>query len=233
VFDDAEALARAVSEAFVASAAESIERRGEFRVALSGGRTPGRAYEILGRLPRGRVDWARVAVLFADERAVAPDDPESNYRLVRETLIDPAGIEADRVHRLRGEADDLDAAAREAEPDFERPLDLLLLGIGPDAHIASIFPGSPTIGDRGRRVVAVHDSPKPPPRRLTITPRVIEEARRVWVLATGREKGGAVAAALEGEVGSLLVPAKLAGLAHRSEWYLDRDAAAELQQAAE
>jgi len=167
------------------------------RFAVPGGRSAAAVFDALIALPRAeRPDWSRVDLLFADERAVAPDDPESNYRLAREHLIEPANLPASHVHRLRGEALDLERAAREAELDFEPPVDVLLLGVGEDGHVASIFPESPLVRERERRVVVVEESPKPPPRRLTITPRVIEEARVKIVLAEGEAKRDAVQRAL-------------------------------------
>jgi 6-phosphogluconolactonase len=122
--------------------------------------------------------------------------------------------------------DDLEAAAREYEPWFAEPVDLLLLGIGEDGHTASLFPGSRLIAERARRVGAVFDSPKPPARRLTITPRVLDEARAVLMLATGADKVGAVTKALAPEGASADCPARLA---RGGDWLLDRAAAAGLR----
>lgn len=221
--DDAEAVARAAAEAWVAAANQDRDRA-RFRVGVSGGTTPRRLYELVsgsGFAPR--FETARLEVLFADERGVPSDHPDSNYAMVRATLLEPLGISSEQVHRMRGEAPDLDAAAREYDSRLETPLDLLVLGIGEDGHTASLFPGSRALEERVRRVVAIGDSPKPPPRRITITPRVLDEARRVWVLATGDSKSRAVSLALEGTPGA--VPASLA---RRGDWYLDRAAAREL-----
>ena len=220
VFEGAELLARAAAARIAETAASTIAAHGRFRIALSGGTTPRRLYQILGGPEyRERVLWARVEILFADERAVPPDDPESNYRLVRESLVEPAGILETRVRRMRGDEADLERAAWEYETALEERLDLVLLGIGEDGHTASLFPGSPALGEIERRVVAVV-APKPPPLRLTITPRVIREAAELLVLASGAGKAEAVALALEGPEHA--VPA---GLARHGNWYLDRDAA--------
>src|SRR5205814_1562451 len=110
----------------------------------SGGRTPVPLYRALaGADLRERIEWSRVRIWFADERAVAPEDPASNFRLARETLIDPLRIPPTHVHRMKGEYADLTAAVEEYESHLVEPIDLLVLGVGEDGHIASLFPGSP------------------------------------------------------------------------------------------
>ena len=220
VFDDADALAAAAADAVLDAAADA---GAGFRLGLSGGETPRRLYGLLAREPRRTALLAsRPVILFADERAVPPDDAASNYRLVRQTLLDPCGIAEADVHRMRGEAADLEQAALDYESAVAEPIDLLILGIGPDGHTASIFPGSAAARERQRRVVAVENSPKPPPRRLTITPRVIREAKRILVLATGTDKAEAVAKALDAATDQVQLPARLLRHAH---WFLDRAAA--------
>jgi len=181
------------------------------RLAVPGGRSAAAVFDALMELaPDERPDWTRLELLFADERAVPPEDPESNYRLVRERLIEPARLSKAQVRRLRGEDPDLEHAALAAEADFDAPLDVLLLGVGEDGHVASLFPGSPLVSERTRRVAAVLDSPKPPPGRLTITPRVIEEARTVVVVAEGESKRSAVQRALADLGSPEQTPARLA-----------------------
>ena len=223
VFDSAAALAEAAAALIASHAAAALASGAGFRLGLSGGRTPAAAYRILGAggAP-DRVDWSRVEILFADERDAPPTEPESNYWEVKKLFLEPAGVSPERVRRMKADASDLEAAASAYEPFLTEPLDLLVLGVGEDAHTASLFPGSPLIHERVRRVAAVHDSPKPPPRRMTITPRVIHEARHVLVLATGEAKAEAVARALEDRADPAAVPAALA--AHGT-WYLDREAA--------
>lgn len=193
------------------------------RIGLSGGRTPAEVYRRLGLLS-GPFDWSAPTFFFADERDAPPSEPESNYWMARKLWFEPAGVPPEHVHRMKADAADLEAAAADYDALLEEPLDLLLLGIGEDGHTASLFPGSRWLDERVRRVVPVHDSPKPPPRRLTITPRVIEEAREVLVLAAGAPKARAVAAALaeQGEVSR--TPARLA---RGRTWLIDEDAAAE------
>ena len=203
--------------------ASAIAERGRFRLGLSGGRTPASLYRRLAA--DRRVNWSLVQIFFSDERAVPPEHPDSNFRMARECLIDPAGIPPPNVHRMKGEYPDLEVAVVEYEAHFDRPLDLLILGVGEDGHTASIFPGSPLAEERVRRVAAVEDAPRPPPRRLTLTARALLEAAEVMVLATGAGKAAAVAAALEGEGTVREVPARLA---RDRLWYLDRAAAAKL-----
>jgi len=218
VLEDVESLARAVADVVVGAAASSIAARGVFRVALSGGTTPQPLYELLaGPDDRDRLDWAHVEVLFADERAVPPDHPDSNFRMVREKLLQT--VRPGSVHRMKGEASDLEAAAREYDTLVRDPIDLVILGVGEDGHTASLFPGSPALRELERRVIAV-TGPKPPARRLTISPRALEEARQVVVMASGANKARAVADALEGPRGR--VPA---ALVREREWYVDRAAA--------
>ena len=223
VYEDAEELARAVADVVVRAAAESIAAREGFRLAVPGGRTPARLYALLASDGyREKIDWSRVTILFADERAVSPAHPDSNYRLVRAALIGPAGIPEENVHRMRGEVSGLKAEAHDYEAFLVEPIDLLLLGVGSDGHIASIIPGTAVAEEKIRRVVAVTNSPKPPPSRLTLTPRAIREAREVAVMVSGPDKAAVVAQALTGEGKPSLVPARWV---RDRDWYLDRKAA--------
>ena len=154
-------------------------------VALTGGSA---AKLVHPPLARAGVDWARVTLFFGDERAVPPDHADSNFRLARETLLDAAGVPAARVHRMRGEAADLAAAAREYEALLPPALDIVLLGMGPDGHVCSLFPGHALLGERARLVGVVEDSPKPPPRRLSLTMPALAAAREVWFVLAGADK---------------------------------------------
>jgi 6-phosphogluconolactonase len=199
------------------------EQRGVAHLALSGGSTPARTYELLAS---ALDSWDGVEIWFADERCVGPEDAESNYRLAAETLLRPAAIDPERVHRMVGELGPdegargyADALARSsavpgssaaapvagASPGEPVPaavpalpvLDLVALGIGPDGHVASLFPGASTL-DAGERALClgVHDSPKPPPQRITLSLAVLRAARRCLLLATGAGKADAISAAL-------------------------------------
>jgi 6-phosphogluconolactonase len=177
-------------------AAAAIAARGRFRVALAGGSTPRALYP---RLTDG-IDWPRVEVFFGDERAVPPDDPQSNYRMARETLLARVPLPAAAVHRWRAEAADLDAAARDYEQALcagARPpwLDLALLGLGPDGHTASLFPGTAALAEETRLAVPV-DLPAVGGRRLTLTYPALRGAGAVVFLVAGAEKAPALADAL-------------------------------------
>ncbi len=205
----------------LAEAAESTE--GSVSLAVAGGSTPRPVYRWLAEA--GGVPWDRVEIFFGDERCVPPDDPESNYRMVRETLLEPAGIAAERVHRMEAERADRDAAAAEYAALLPERLSVLLLGIGEEGHTLSLFPGSPALEERERRVVPV-TTPKPPPERLTLTPPVVERAIRIFVLARGGQKAEAVARALEGPLDIDACPIQLA---REGEWLLDPAAAARVK----
>lgn len=191
----------------------------DLSLALSGGSTPGPIYEALADLPG--IPWERIRIYFADERAVPPDDKASNYRLVRRALIDRAPIPARSVHRMEAERPDLDAAGESYERRLPPRLDVLVLGIGEDGHTASLFPGSPILEERVRRVAPAR-SPSPPTERLTITPPVIGSAGRIFLFARGRAKAGAVREALLGAADVSLCPARLA---RHGTWVLDTEAA--------
>ncbi len=196
-------------------------------LSLAGGTTPRASYERLAALVD---DWEGVELWLGDERLVPPDDPESNYRLVAETLL-PGGAHAHAVP-TGGSAEEAASAYASAirrrvpaRPDGAPELDLALLGLGEDGHVASLFPHAPALDARGEICVAVHDAPKPPPDRVSLTLDVLRAARSTVVLAVGEGKAGAAAAALSGPDPG--VPASL--LADGAlELILDRAAAREL-----
>jgi 6-phosphogluconolactonase len=193
-------------------------------LALAGGNTPRAIYEELADR-YVNVPWKLLDIFFGDERCVPPDDPASNYNMAREALLGRVPIEPERVHRMRGESRDRNAAALDYERELPASLDILLLGMGADGHTASLFPGAPQLLERERNVVP-STSPSPPAERLTITAPVIERARHVGVIVAGRSKSQAVARALEGVFDTEAVPAQLA---LRGSWILDGDAAALLR----
>ena len=162
-------------------------------VALSGGSTPRPAYEAAARLAP---DWSRVEVWWADERCVPPDDPQSNYRLARVSLLDRLTTGAAAVHRVQGEL-----SPEEAADGYEAELqavvfDFVLLGIGPDGHTASLFPNDPAVDELRRRAVAVRRADVD---RVTLTIPVLNAAKTIVFLISGEEKAPAVARALAGE----------------------------------
>jgi 6-phosphogluconolactonase len=164
-------------------------------IALSGGSTPGAAYELAAQL---HPDWARAHVWFGDERAVPPADERSNYRLVRTTLLD-AVSRPPEVHRVRGERPAEEAAALYHEELDGVTLDLALNGIGPDGHTASLFPASPALGERELRAVAVEAGLEPYVPRVTMTPAVFAETAVLVYLVTGAGKAAAVKSAFADE----------------------------------
>jgi 6-phosphogluconolactonase len=177
-----------------AAAMTAVARTGG-ALSLAGSNTPRRAYALLAAEPG--IDWSQVELWFGDERCVPPDDPDSNYRMALEALISRIDIPDANVHRVRGEDDPAAAAAAYAREIDGVFLDLALLGLGPDGHTASLFPGSPALAVRDRAAVAVTAS-KPPPRRITLTFPVFERAQSILILAPGAAKADAIAAVLRG-----------------------------------
>nr|WP_228530759.1 MULTISPECIES: 6-phosphogluconolactonase [Myxococcaceae] len=209
VQEAARRLARALQEA--------VQARGKASFATSGGSTPGPIHQALVALGPDAVPWRQVSFFFADERCVPPSSPDSNYRLARQTLLDPLGILNARVHRMEGEREDRDAAARDYAARLPEQLDVVLLGMGEDGHTASLFPGAPSLEEQSARVLAVK-GPKPPPWRLTLTLPVLQAARTVLGVAVGAGKRDAVQRIRAGE-------ALPASRVPQAEWLLDPAAA--------
>jgi len=214
ILPDAAALAQAAAERVVAVLARALARAGDAHLALAGGSTPRAVNALLVAEPLCRaVDWGRVAFWFGDERCVPPDDDESNYKMNRETLLDPLGIPATHVRRMRGEDEPHAAAAAydalllEELGEFPR-LDLIQLGMGPDGHTASLFPGTLGTIDEAKRCVA-NFVPKFDRWRLTLTPRTINAAREVIITAGGAEKADALHAVLDGPSQPDLYPSQI------------------------
>lgn len=223
VLADGGALARVAAEYVAKHARTAVAARGTFRLALPGGRSPREMLRVLaGDAAHEAFPWARTTVLFADERAVALDDPDSNYRMVQDVLLAPLGARAPRCVPMDAASAELGRAAAEYERELKEPLDLLVLGVGEDGHVASLFPGSPLVADTLRHVAVVRDSPKPPAERMTLTPRAVNEARSLLVLASGESKAAAVARALAPEGDVFQVPARIA---RRGTWLIDAAAA--------
>jgi 6-phosphogluconolactonase len=200
---------------------QALMARGSASLALAGGTTPKATYEVLASLT---LDWSRIDVFFGDERCVPADHPDSNYRMAKAALFDAIPIPIERVHRMQAENPDRDAAARAYEAELPEQLDVVVLGIGEDAHTASLFPGSPALAEQLRRVLPVV-GPKPPPERLTITPVVLRSARLCLVLGSGAGKAEPVRRALLGPLDIESVPVQLA---RDGVWFLDAAAAAAL-----
>jgi len=232
VLSDLDAVAEVAAREFAQAAQQAIASRGRFLVALAGGRTPALAYSQLAADPWcDRVDWSRVEFFWGDERAVPPDDPESNYGLARRTMLRPLGIDESRVHRMRGEAEDLGSAAREYGEVLARVagtppvLDLVLLGMGADGHIASLFPESPALSERQRPVIDVEE-PDTGMRRLTLTFPVILGARSIAVQVTGADKAQTLRRVFLSDPDSVTLPAcRLSKAGGRVLWLVDASAA--------
>jgi 6-phosphogluconolactonase len=234
VLPDAAAVCAAMADRFVDSAVASIDERGVFRVALSGGSTPKTVYPMILEPHRcDAVDWSRVEFFWGDERAVPPDHPDSNFGVAYGMFISQLpGVRQDRIHRMPAEAPDLDAAALSYESELrlafgargsEPPaFDLIWLGMGPDGHTASLFPESAALAESERLVVA-NWAPYPQAWRMTLTFPVLHAGRAVVFAVEGGDKADAPRAIRAG--GSDLPAERVAG--DNVEWLVDAAAARE------
>ena len=213
---DAEGVARVASKLISQALRDAIARSGSASLALSGGNTPRATYALVAREPG--IDWSRTRVFWVDERAVPPNDERSNYRWAKEALLDAAKVPPERVHRMRAEAPDTEASARDYEalirqgvaPDADGvpAFDVVVMGVGDDGHTASLFPGEPTVAIADRLVVAVppaagHEA------RLTITRTAIEHARKLFFLVVGPSKRPALERVLAEKGDVAQTPARL------------------------
>jgi 6-phosphogluconolactonase len=242
VAPDAEHLARAAAEAMVARLAAAQAVHGSASVVLTGGGVGIAVLEHVAALAeepvRETIDWERVDVWWGDERFVPADSDERNEKQAREALLGRVGVPEHRIHAMPasdgefGTPEDAAAwyagelAAAAADGGAVPRLDLLLLGMGPEGHVASIFPRSPAVGDE-RTVVAVRDCPKPPPTRVSLGFSAINSAEEVWLLVSGGAKAPAVAQALAGAARAELPAAGVHGT-RATRWLLDTAAAADL-----
>ncbi|HEX5190364.1 MAG TPA: 6-phosphogluconolactonase [Streptosporangiaceae bacterium] len=243
IHHDGELLAKAVAARLVTRLVDAVAAKGLASVVLTGGGIGTRVLAELAAAPaRDAVDWHRVEIWWGDERFRPVGDPERNETGARSALLDHVDVDESRVHPMPGpdgpDGQDPEAAAERyadllraaAEPQDRVGVprfDVLMLGIGPDAHVASLFPGLPALYEEERTVVAVRGAPKPPPTRLTLTLPAIRAASDVWILASGSEKAGAVRLALSGP-GPVQVPAAGARGVQQTLFLLDRAAAAEV-----
>jgi 6-phosphogluconolactonase len=210
----------------------AIDARNDFSIAVAGGSV---AELLLPASARVAIDWPHVDVFWCDERAVPPDHPDSNYGAAMDLLFAGPPASAATLHRMPADAPDLDTAARAYEATLRQklagaPLDLVLIGAGPDGHICSLFPGHQALEERGRWVVAIHDSPKPPPRRLTLTFPVLEAARTLVLGVFGRDKAKMAREIIENP-DSQLPAARVLRSNQNSVCYLDHEAAGLLTRA--
>ncbi len=232
VFETPDDVAKALAEFFIKHAGDAIEARGRFVVALAGGTTPKATYSLFTQTPYcDAIDWDAVQFLFGDERCVPPDNDQSNYKMAYETFIKPMRIADEQVHRMRGEDDPQQAALsyRRVLLDIfgEEPFfDLVMLGMGPDGHTASLFPGEDPLTDDEERVRAVyatsHDQ-----WRLTLTPSVLNASGAVAFAVTGAEKAAALRAVRLGPPNPTQYPAQIIAPPNESTfvWLADKTAA--------
>lgn len=200
------------------------------QIALTGGRIADRAYGRLAAEGRhSAVDWTRVEFWWGDERFVAADDADRNAKQVLDVLTPALPLEGTRLHPMPASDGglDLDEAAEAYDSELgDTTFDICLLGMGPDGHVASIFPEHPSSYEQGR-VIAVRSSPKPPPERISLTLEVINASAEVWFIVSGEDKAGAAKMALL-RTGSVQVPAAGVAGAQRTLWLIDRAAASQL-----
>jgi 6-phosphogluconolactonase len=243
VHRDKELMAQAAAARLITRIVDAQAARGSASVVLTGGRNGNGLLAALRTAPaRDAVDWSRLDLWWGDERFLPEGDPERNVTQAREALLDHVPVDPARVHAMPAadgaHGTDADAAAaayaRElaeaARPENHEPVprfDVLMLGVGPDTHVASLFPEHPAVRETERTVVGVHGAPKPPPTRISLTLPAIRAAREVWLLAAGEDKAQAVAVALSG-AGELQAPAAGAYGQARTLWLLDVAAAARL-----
>ncbi|MEO5819853.1 MAG: 6-phosphogluconolactonase [Vicinamibacteraceae bacterium] len=238
VASDAVALADAAAGHLRRALAEAITARGACWIALAGGRTPRAVYERLAVAGTPAVDWTRVHVAFGDERLVPPEHADSNYAMVRTALFDRVAIPPAQIHRIEGErgasADAADAyaatvsAAFALEPGAWPVFDVVLLGVGPDGHTASLFPHTAAL-DVGDRLAAAAQAPAAPTDRITLTYPVLNAARAVVLLVSGEDKADAVARAFDDTVPTAACPVRgVRPNAGSVTWHLDAAAASKL-----
>lgn len=238
-YADADELVASAGDRLVTAITGAIEARGVAHIVLTGGGTGVKLLKRVGE--RGdAIDWSRVHLYWGDERYVPADDDDRNDKQAREALLDHIDIPAANVHAIPasdgpfGDAIDDAAAAYEDElaaaADDEEPtpaFDVHLLGMGGEGHVNSLFPDTPAVREGSRFVVGVTESPKPPPRRITLTLPAVQRSREVWLVVAGGEKADAVAAAIGGAA-PVDVPAAGAIGREATVWLLDQAAAAKL-----
>ena len=231
IFAGMEELSRAAAEHIV-SLSRTAKASRRIALALSGGSTPGRFYSLLGAPPyRDVIDWPSVHLFWADERCVPPDHPESNFRLVRDTLLSKVALPGGNIHRIIGEAGP-ERAARDYEetirtffgPALFPVFDLIVLGMGEDGHTASLFSGSPALRERSRIATAVVLEP-PKAARVSLTLPVFNHASQILFLAAGRAKAAVVHEILEDGNPKQYPAGRVQPDRGRVTWMIDREAA--------
>ncbi|MCQ1953445.1 6-phosphogluconolactonase [Arthrobacter sp. zg-Y238] len=251
IHPDPQALVSTTAARLITKLVDVQSRRGEATVVLTGGTVGIATLEAVTANPaRTAVDWTKVNFWWGDERFLPAGNPELNSFQARQAMLDPLGVPAGRIHAVAS-ANEVDTV-EDAAADYARQLaeaaaaeqlatgfsavdprlprfDVLLLGVGPDAHIASLFPETPGVRTVGSTTVAVRDAPKPPPERISLTLESINTASEVWLGVAGNDKAGAVGLALAG-AGEIQVPAAGARGRTKTRWLIDQAAASQLSQ---
>jgi 6-phosphogluconolactonase len=236
IFDNLEELSQYAAKLFAQQAAKSISERGQFLVALNGGSTPTRLFQLLATDFRDKVDWSKTHVFWGDERSVSPDDPESSFGQARETLLSHVPIPDSNIHRIKGELESTEASKEYSNtlknftsstsdwPHF----DLVYLGMGEDGHTASLFPGSPLNVSEPTMPVTAHYQDRPA-NRVTLTPKVFNNARMVAFMAAGEKKANTLAEVLSDRYNPEQYPAqRIDPKDGKLIWLVDEAAASKL-----
>ena len=236
IFQDLEFLSRAAAQLFFDQAEQSIRDRGRFLVALTGGSTPVRLFQLLAEDKSEKIDWNKTHTFWGDERCVPPDDPESNYRMARELLLRHVNIPDANVHRIQGELGPVKASEEYghvleqfASPPLRWPrFDLVLLGMGEDGHTASLFPGSPVEALGPTEAVTAHYQDRPA-ERVTLTPHVFNTARLILFMLVGGNKALTLSKVLSDTHQPQLYPAqRIEPKDGKLIWMVDQAAASKL-----
>ncbi|WP_416069710.1 6-phosphogluconolactonase [Streptomyces sp. AK02-01A] len=243
VHRDKELMAQAAAARLITKIVDAQAARGSASVVLTGGRNGNGLLAALSSAPaRDAIDWSRLDLWWGDERFLPDGDPERNITQARQALLDSVPVDPSRVHAMPASdgpygndveaaaaayATELAAAARPEDHAAVPSFDVLMLGVGPDTHVASLFPEYPGVRETERTVVAVHGAPKPPPLRISLTLPAIRAAQEVWLLAAGEDKAKAAEIALSG-AGEIQAPAAGAHGRSRTLWLLDAAAASAL-----
>ncbi|GGP42698.1 6-phosphogluconolactonase [Streptomyces melanogenes] len=246
VHRDKELMAQAAAARLITKVVDAQAARGSASVVLTGGRNGNGLLAALASSPaRDAIDWSRLDLWWGDERFLPEGDPERNVTQARAALLDAVPVAPKRVHAMPASdgpyGKDVDAAAAAYAEELAAAsgpedhgdvptFDVLMLGVGPDTHVASLFPELPAVRETERTVVGVHGAPKPPPVRVSMTLPAIRAAREVWLLAAGEDKAQAAAIALSG-AGEVQAPAAGAYGRGRTLWLLDSAAASRLPRA--
>ncbi|MEN8261410.1 MAG: 6-phosphogluconolactonase [Pseudomonadota bacterium] len=241
-FDDSESVSAAAADCFLEAAGAAIAERGRFSVALSGGSTPRRVFELLAApANRGRVDWGKIEFFWGDERSVPREHADSNYRMALTAMLEPLSISAEKIHRMPAERKDLEQAASEYGDEIRSVidadggikdlprLDLVMLGMGTDGHTASLFPYTTALAETTRLVVPNYVE-KLDTWRMTMTALLINQARHILFLVAGADKAIVLSEVLEGPEDSKRLPSQMIKpVQGELVWLVDAAAAARLE----